>query len=209
MYLSPISSRSHSSRHARYTRSGNDPAECTAGPPSSPPRSSWRYHGTSWGRLCSLSPGTGPVICRLIELDMPISYLASFSLSTTPRSVKPLRAWLQTLRLQQSYSDSYSRSCLPCESIPSVALDVHTDRFISNGIVQPYRELGWWKWMFVISLTEIQHTNMHSRYWLSPYTYLVEGVVGEGIILISDLSTTQTKLVHNSRWAAADTMLGH
>ncbi|KAJ3515824.1 hypothetical protein NLJ89_g1517 [Agrocybe chaxingu] len=32
-----------------------------------------------------------------------------------------------------------------------------------NGVMQPYRELGWWKWM----------------YRLSPYTYLIEGTVGE------------------------------
>ncbi|KAF9526334.1 pleiotropic drug resistance ABC transporter [Crepidotus variabilis] len=32
-----------------------------------------------------------------------------------------------------------------------------------NGVMQPFRQLGWWKWM----------------YHLSPFTYLVEGLVGE------------------------------
>jgi len=34
-----------------------------------------------------------------------------------------------------------------------------------NGVMQPYRALGWWKWM----------------YRLSPYTYLVEGLLGQAI----------------------------
>ncbi|KAF9555317.1 pleiotropic drug resistance ABC transporter [Agrocybe pediades] len=34
-----------------------------------------------------------------------------------------------------------------------------------NGVLQPFSELGWWRWM----------------YRLSPYTYLVEGLVGETI----------------------------
>jgi len=35
----------------------------------------------------------------------------------------------------------------------------------SNGVLQPYRLLGWWKWM----------------YRLSPYTYLIEGLLGQMI----------------------------
>lgn len=34
----------------------------------------------------------------------------------------------------------------------------------SNGVLQPYKKLGWWKWM----------------YRVSPYTYVVEGIVGQG-----------------------------
>jgi len=34
---------------------------------------------------------------------------------------------------------------------------------IFNGVLQPYRILGWWRWM----------------YHVSPYTYLVEGLVGQ------------------------------
>ncbi|KAF7984807.1 hypothetical protein HWV62_11820 [Athelia sp. TMB] len=34
-----------------------------------------------------------------------------------------------------------------------------------NGVLQPFRELGWWAWM----------------YRLSPYTYLVEGLVGQAV----------------------------
>jgi ATP-binding cassette subfamily G (WHITE) protein 2 (SNQ2) len=34
----------------------------------------------------------------------------------------------------------------------------------SNGVLQPYKHLGWWKWM----------------YRTSPYTYIIEGIVGQG-----------------------------
>ena len=34
----------------------------------------------------------------------------------------------------------------------------------SNGVLQPFKELGWWRWM----------------YRLSPYTYLVEALMGNG-----------------------------
>ncbi|KAF7984655.1 hypothetical protein HWV62_12906 [Athelia sp. TMB] len=34
-----------------------------------------------------------------------------------------------------------------------------------NGVLQPYRQLGWWQWM----------------YHLSPYTYLIEGLLGQAI----------------------------
>ncbi|KAK7465001.1 ATP-binding cassette transporter snq2 [Stygiomarasmius scandens] len=44
-----------------------------------------------------------------------------------------------------------------------------------NGVVQPYRQLNWWKWM----------------YRVSPYTYLIEGVLGQALgrqsIICSDL----------------------
>ena len=36
--------------------------------------------------------------------------------------------------------------------------------FISNGVLQPFRALGWWRWM----------------YRLSPYTYVIEGLLGQG-----------------------------
>ena len=34
----------------------------------------------------------------------------------------------------------------------------------SNGVLQPFRQLGWWQWM----------------YYVSPYTYLIEGMLGQG-----------------------------
>jgi len=34
----------------------------------------------------------------------------------------------------------------------------------SNGVLQPYSQLGWWQWM----------------YHLSPYTYLIGALVGQG-----------------------------
>ncbi|GJE86387.1 pleiotropic drug resistance ABC transporter [Phanerochaete sordida] len=33
---------------------------------------------------------------------------------------------------------------------------------VFNGVMQPFNRLGWWKWM----------------YWLSPFTYLIEGLLG-------------------------------
>lgn len=35
---------------------------------------------------------------------------------------------------------------------------------LSDGVLQPFRQLGWWKWM----------------YRLSPFTYLIEGLLGQG-----------------------------
>jgi ATP-binding cassette, subfamily G (WHITE), member 2, SNQ2 len=34
----------------------------------------------------------------------------------------------------------------------------------SNGVLQPYKHLGWWKWM----------------YRVTPYTYIIEGMLGQG-----------------------------
>ena len=34
-----------------------------------------------------------------------------------------------------------------------------------NGVLQPFAQLGWWKWM----------------YRISPYTYLIEGLLGQGM----------------------------
>ena len=39
----------------------------------------------------------------------------------------------------------------------------------SDGVLQPFRQLGWWKWM----------------YHLSPFTYLIEALVGQGMIVLS------------------------
>lgn len=48
-----------------------------------------------------------------------------------------------------------------------------------NGVLQPFRELGWWRWM----------------YRLSPYTYLIEGLLGQAIgrqtISCSDVELVQ------------------
>jgi hypothetical protein len=45
-----------------------------------------------------------------------------------------------------------------------LSLIFHLTRDDSNGVLQPYKHLGWWKWM----------------YRVSPYTYVVEGLVGQG-----------------------------
>ena len=43
-------------------------------------------------------------------------------------------------------------------------MDSTSTRDDSNGVLQPYKHLGWWKWM----------------YRVTPYTYIVEGLVGQG-----------------------------
>ena len=36
---------------------------------------------------------------------------------------------------------------------------------VSNGVLQPFAQLGWWKWM----------------YRVTPFTYLIEGMLGQGV----------------------------
>ena len=50
----------------------------------------------------------------------------------------------------------------------SWSLELISDNDCSNGVVQPYRELGWWQWM----------------YRVSPYTYVIEGLLGQGMPLV-------------------------
>lgn len=38
----------------------------------------------------------------------------------------------------------------------------------SNGVMQPFNQLGWWQWM----------------YYLSPFTYLIEGLLGQGTFFL-------------------------
>ena len=55
-------------------------------------------------------------------------------------------------------------------SMLSFLNDIHVDEVLfcySNGVLQPFRLLGWWQWM----------------YHLSPFTYLIEGLVGQGELL--------------------------
>jgi hypothetical protein len=39
------------------------------------------------------------------------------------------------------------------------------DTWLSNGVLQPFSQLGWWRWM----------------YRVSPFTYLIEGLFGQGL----------------------------
>ena len=39
----------------------------------------------------------------------------------------------------------------------------------SNGVLQPFAQLGWWKWM----------------YRVSPFAYLIEGLLGQGLFHFS------------------------
>jgi len=57
----------------------------------------------------------------------------------------------------------------------------------SNGVMQPFRQLGWWRWM----------------YRLSPYTYLIEGLLGQGdysliAIFFYDLTIPPAALGHQT-----------
>ena len=56
-------------------------------------------------------------------------------------------------------------SCLWWESISGTA----NHNVCSDGVVQPFRLLGWWQWM----------------YRLSPYTYLIEALLGQGAFVSS------------------------
>lgn len=49
--------------------------------------------------------------------------------------------------------------------------------------MQPFRELNWWKWMYVFMLLDLPNdTNViFYRYRVSPYTYLLEGFAGQGM----------------------------
>ncbi|KAF5330166.1 hypothetical protein D9611_010635 [Ephemerocybe angulata] len=48
-----------------------------------------------------------------------------------------------------------------------------------NGVMQPFRQLGWWRWM----------------YRLSPYTYLVEGLLGQALGK-QDINCSAVEFVH-------------
>lgn len=47
--------------------------------------------------------------------------------------------------------------------VTSILLNLHI--FCSNGVLQPFSQLGWWQWM----------------YHLSPYTYVIEGLLGQAL----------------------------
>ena len=52
-----------------------------------------------------------------------------------------------------------------------------TDLRFSNGVLQPFSQLGWWRWM----------------YRLSPFTYLIEGLLGQGQYFICFLESADLK----------------
>lgn len=68
-------------------------------------------------------------------------------------------------KLPHSFSVSSSLSSSHCEHLPLFSVRRHAHKYSSNGVLQPFRELGWWQWM----------------YRLSPYTYLIEGLLGQAI----------------------------
>lgn len=55
-----------------------------------------------------------------------------------------------------------------CPYVVSVADQLDMDfapyLFCSNGVLQPFRDLGWWQWM----------------YYVTPFTYFIEGLLGQG-----------------------------
>src|SRR4051812_9951418 len=46
---------------------------------------------------------------------------------------------------------------------------INLTRMFSEGVLQPFHQLGWWRWM----------------YYVTPYTYLIEAIVGQGTKMTS------------------------
>lgn len=62
----------------------------------------------------------------------------------------------------------------------------------SNGVLQPFAQLGWWQWM----------------YRLSPYSYLIEGLLGQGKCY-QPPSRSLSKTLRCSCWKAEHNVLLH
>lgn len=77
------------------------------------------------------------------------------------------RRLLQWCLVLSSPPCSPSRSLLSCSSCASTFYIVVSiaDHIFSDGVLQPFSQMDWWKWM----------------YRLSPYTYFLEGILGNGM----------------------------
>jgi len=68
--------------------------------------------------------------------------------------------------LLPTYYTTIGQAIAAMASTPEVAGLLFTSVFnfvlLFNGVLQPFKALGWWRWM----------------YWVSPYTYLIEGMLG-------------------------------
>ncbi|KAF5334859.1 hypothetical protein D9758_014292 [Tetrapyrgos nigripes] len=77
--------------------------------------------------------------------------------------------WLMLCILFPLYYTSIGQAVAAMSPNAEIAAIVFTFLFsfiiTFNGIVQPFRQLGWWKWM----------------YRVSPYTYLIEGSIGQAL----------------------------
>lgn len=86
---------------------------------------------------------------------------------------------LPTLKSERSSSPSSSPSSSLCMSAFLCSRRTRdTDVLFSNGVMQPFRQLGWWQWM----------------YRLSPYTYFIEGLLGQALGL-QDINCSPVELV--------------
>ena len=63
----------------------------------------------------------------------------------------------------ESYMLQQSAGCVFLR--PYVVMMV-THSLHSNGVFQPYGKLGWWRWVYIAY----------------PYTYLIEALVGQGVL---------------------------
>lgn len=162
-----VNCKRNTSTNALYTKFEKGRVVSIAGPRSQPHIFWLRSHGISLVPSFFSFAGTGQLDTQLIELDTPISCLVSSILYITPLSRLPSVLFHQALRLGICCFQRFSRLCLYCELffffITSLTLNLCLPIF-SDGVVQPFSQLGWWRWM----------------YRLSPYTYLIEGLLGQG-----------------------------
>ncbi|RPD61629.1 pleiotropic drug resistance ABC transporter [Lentinus tigrinus ALCF2SS1-7] len=80
------------------------------------------------------------------------------------------------------YYTSFGQAVGAMSPTPEIAALVFTFLFsfviIFNGVLQPYGQLGWWQWM----------------YHLSPYTYLIESILGQALGKL-DIQCSSVELV--------------
>lgn len=148
--------------------------------------------GTSLEALSSFCAGTGLLVLTIGTLfQSRVSSLMSYYHCFQPSCLHVSLIWsdfpivLYDYRASnRSYgSDRGNRSnfvqrfllvrasIVSCSCLSSY--HTHSDRSRSNGVMQPFRLLGWWKWM----------------YHLSPYTYLESALLGQGESLITNFRT--------------------
>ncbi|KAF8231522.1 hypothetical protein L208DRAFT_1469180 [Tricholoma matsutake] len=115
---------------------------------SSHPRSCPNYLGIFLGPRYSFSVGTGPLALTPPELDTSyLMYGVVFPLYYTT--------------IGQAVA-----SVSPTAEIAAILFSLlFTFVVVFNGVLQPFRVLGWWQWM----------------HRLSPFSYLIEGILGQAI----------------------------
>lgn len=144
-------------------RFGKDQAEYITGLPWSLRKFSSNCPGTYSDHLSSFCAGSGQSASRTRVQDSLTSCLESYSPSTTRPSHWLLLRCVPRPKLLVYCFRSCFRSCLHCACHLSSSSSMANPHF-SNGVLQPYAQLNWWVWM----------------YRLSPYTYLIEAILGQG-----------------------------